>query len=174
MTSEIDMPSMLLESFLASIPNALKITWPIWVFLFVSLVVRIVYKIYKLKRLSKAGMNEIDKMDGQAFEEYLTNLFRNMGYSVRHVGSYHGDYGADLIVSKNGKTIAVQVKRHKSYIGVDAVREALGSIKMYKCNGAMVVTNSYFTRQAKRLARVNGVELWDRNVLVGKILEFID
>ncbi|MCJ7831376.1 MAG: restriction endonuclease, partial [Dehalococcoidia bacterium] len=35
----------------------------------------------------------------------------------------------------------------------------------YSCDKAMVVTNSFFTRQAATLAHRNGVSLWDRNRL---------
>lgn len=114
-------------------------------------------------------MDKIDVMDGKTFENFLASLFQRKGYSVKQVGSSIGDYGADLVISKDGHIIAVQAKRHKSVIGVGAVREALGSIKMYKCSSGMVVTNSYFTKQAEKLANVNKIDLWDRNILANQI-----
>ena len=41
---------------------------------------------------------------------------------------------------------------------------------IYGCASAMVVTNSHFTRQARALAKSNGVVLWDRERLVRHML----
>jgi restriction system protein len=40
----------------------------------------------------------------------------------------------------------------------------------YGCSEAMVVTNSYYTRQAEELARANGVKLWNRKDLADALL----
>jgi len=170
MTQNLDVGALIIQSLFSAIPMILKTLWPFWVAYSLFLIGKLALVLYKKHKLAKVGMNEIDKMDGKTFESYLATLFQKMGYSVKQVGSFAGDYGADLIITKEGNTIAVQAKRHKSLIGVDAVREALGSIKMYKCNGAMVVTNSYFTKQAKKLAKANSIELWNRFVLANKIL----
>ena len=116
-------------------------------------------------------MFEIDKMDGPTFENFLAVLFQKSGYSVKRVGSFAGDYGADLIIEKDNLKSVVQAKRYKSLVGIDSVREALGAIKFYQCQTSMVVTNSYFTNQARKLALVNQITLWDRNVLTEKILK---
>lgn len=116
-------------------------------------------------------MYEIDRMSGDEFEVFLVSFFKKLDYQVKRVGSSKGDYGADLIISKNNLSIAVQAKRHNSSIGVDAVREVLGSLKIYNCSNGIVITNNYFTNQAKLLAKVNNIELWDRIALTKKILE---
>jgi restriction system protein len=56
-------------------------------------------------------------------------------------------------------------------VGVKAIQEAVASKGYYECEKAMVVTNSYFTNQAKDLARRNGVDLWDRKILVRELLK---
>jgi len=48
---------------------------------------------------------------------------------------------------------------------VKAIEEAVAAKGHYSCQKAMVVTNSYFTEQAKRLAASNDVALWDRREL---------
>ncbi|MFC4803452.1 restriction endonuclease [Filifactor villosus] len=65
------------------------------------------------------------------------------------------DYGADLIISKNGETIAVQAKRYRNKVGIKAIQEAVASMKVYSCNRAMVITNSYYTKSALELATGN-------------------
>jgi len=107
------------------------------------------------------GLSEIDAMTGTQFERRLESLFRDLGYAVRHTGRL-GDFGADLVIERNGHKTAVQAKRHREQVGLPAVREALGAKGIYGCGSAMVVTNSTFTWRAKKLADANGVELWDR------------
>lgn len=50
-----------------------------------------------------------------------------------------------------------------------AIQEAVAS-KGYYGDDAMVATNSFFTRQAKELARRNDVILWDRDDLVKTLI----
>ena len=84
---------------------------------------------------------------------------------------YIGDYGADLVTTNNGVKMVIQAKRHKNKVGIKAVQEAVTSKGYYNCDKAMVVTNSYFTNQAKTLASRNKVELWDRKILVKNLLK---
>ncbi|NLO42023.1 MAG: restriction endonuclease, partial [Bacteroidales bacterium] len=54
-----------------------------------------------MKRLIASRIDDIDIMDGKAFEKYLEALFKKLGYRVERT-RYLGDYGADLVVFKNG------------------------------------------------------------------------
>jgi len=161
----------------------LAIAFP-WMFYIVILIIPwlailILYFLFKRDRLSKrAGMYEIDNMTAEQFELFLKDVFIKRGYEVRHVGRHYtgayveGDYGADLIISKDGKKTAVQVKHYSGKVGLNAVREALGAVNYYKCDKAAVITNSReFTQQAKELAKVNNVKLWDRNDLIKVLLK---
>ena len=80
----------------------------------------------------------IDKLNGRAFERYLTVQFRHLGYHVT-LTSYSHDYGADLVLRKWGKKIVVQAKRYERNVGIAAVQEVVGSIAYYKADRAMVV-----------------------------------
>jgi restriction system protein len=143
--------------------------WPLWVVVGVVGLAKLAFEVYRLRRLAKSGINEIDVMDGATFEEFLSTLFRRLGYSVENT-RYRGDYGADLVVVKRGLKTAVQAKRWSKRIGVKAVQEAVASAGYYKCHRALVVANRDFTKQARVLARANNVELWDRDALVSKLL----
>ena len=107
------------------------------------------------------SFKKIDRMSGAAFERYLSQQFRSMGYRVRFTESSH-DYGADLVLIKRRERIVVQAKRYEKNVGIAAVQEVVGSIAFYEADRAMVVTNSGFTKSAWSLARQNEVELWDR------------
>lgn len=62
------------------------------------------------------------------------------------------------------------MKRWTKNVGDKAVQEAVAAKPMYRCDRAMVVTNRYFTGQAKRLAQANDVALWDRDDLVRELV----
>jgi restriction system protein len=124
---------------------------------------------YRYRRLARSGIADIDRMSGGQFEQYLAVLFRTLGYHVERTGKA-GDYGADLVISRDGVRTIVQAKRYTKNVGVKAVQEAVTAKAMYRCSDAMVVTNSYFTKQAQVLARSNAVALWDRERLIAAIL----
>lgn len=127
-------------------------------------------KLWGRSRLTE--INAIDRMDGLAFEQYLVRLFTRLGFSVRHVGA-RNDYGADLIVERNGSRIAVQAKARRDYVAISAVQQALGARFYYGCEGALVVTNRFFSTPAKELAHKADVALWDRKDLVAAIEQVI-
>ncbi|WP_176521379.1 restriction endonuclease, partial [Priestia megaterium] len=58
----------------------------------------------------------------------------------------------------------IQAKRYgsKNRVSISAVQEVYGAKAYYKANQAWVVTNSYFTKQAKELAAACDVTLVDR------------
>ena len=143
--------------------------WPLWLLLLLVALAKFASRGYQMHRLSKSGIAEIDQMSGHTFEEYLATLFRRLGYRVE-LTSRHGDYGADLVVTKGKTRTVVQAKRWNKKIGVKAVQEAVASKGMYACDAALVVANREFTQQAQKLARANKVELWGRAMLVEKLL----
>lgn len=115
-----------------------------------------------------SGIDEIDIMTGKQFEIFLSVYYRKLGYDVTVTPSTQ-DYGADLILRKNGIKTIVQAKRSKTPVSVRAVQEIVGAIKYYKADKALVITNNRFTENACNLARYNKVELWDRK----KLIDFI-
>ena len=120
----------------------------------------------------KYTIDEIDLMDGYMFEEFLSKLFEKMGYSAE-VTKKTNDQGIDIIGKKNGRKVGIQAKCYSNNVGNSAIQEAVAGKSFYDCDAVMVVTNSYFTESAKKLARANDVILWDRNMLAKKIDEFL-
>jgi restriction system protein len=132
--------------------HTLVALWPLWAAIGGFLLIRIAIAIYHARRLARAGMPEIDHIDGIMFERYLVSLFRRHGYTVQHTPA-RGDFGADLIISKHGVRTALQAKRYAKNVGVKAIQEVVTAQKMYTCAKAMVVTNSMYTQAAQQLAR---------------------
>jgi restriction system protein len=124
---------------------------------------------YEKPRLAESGMANVDQMSGKAFEKYLEALFKKQGYKVERT-KHIGDYGADLVTAKDGVKIVIQAKRYKGKVGVKEIREAVAAKGYYDCSKAMVVTNSFYTRQAIELAKKDQVELWDRSKLSAALL----
>ncbi|WP_199624637.1 restriction endonuclease [Paenibacillus alkalitolerans] len=87
-------------------------------------------------------------MDGRQFEHYLGILFKNHGYQV-NVTKAAGDYGADLVITKDGKKTVVQAKRYSKNVSLKAIQEAVAAKAHYGAVDAWVVTNSQFTEPAK-------------------------
>ncbi len=116
------------------------------------------YKKCQLKRT----LQKIDAMNGFEFEEYSKIFFTSKGFEVS-ITQKSGDYGADLIIEKDGIKWAVQAKRYSHKVSPKAIQEVVSSKAYYACEKACVITNSYFTQAAQKLAQANGVILIDRD-----------
>ena len=106
-------------------------------------------------------------MGGHEFEELLARVFEAHGFAVRRVGASGADFGADLVVERDGIAVAVQAKNQGARVGNDAVQQAVAGAAYYHCDEAMVVSTSGFTRAARDQAAGSDlpVHLWDRRVL---------
>ncbi|HEY3265957.1 MAG TPA: restriction endonuclease [Armatimonadota bacterium] len=122
------------------------------------------------RRLAAAGMDQVDRMSGLDFEKFVEVMFQRLGYRVERT-PYIGDYGGDVVLSKDGVRTVVQAKRWNRKVGLKAVQEVVAAKGKYGCSEAMVVTNSSYTQQARELARANGVRLWSREDLIAARLE---
>jgi len=109
-------------------------------------------------------------MSGERFEEWLATFFRNRGHSVRLTPAT-GDYGMNLVLRRDSRCTVVQAKRWKGRVGPKAVQEVFAGKAHYKAEGATVVTNSGFTREAQELAKSTGVELWNREKLRTELMK---
>lgn len=123
--------------------------------------------------LDSAEIEYVDIMEGYVFEQFLKTLFFYLGYDAV-VTKKSGDYGADLVLKKDGRKIVVQAKRYGKNVGSKAVQEVVVAKNHYKADEAIVVTNSFFTKQAEEIADENDVSLIDRNELTALIKEAKD
>lgn len=157
------------EGVIPHMLNSIVENWKLWGITLLILIFILGYRIYRFIKLSKSGIYEIDKMSGEEFEERLKILFSNLGYKTERTSTGHikPDYGADLIIEKDGVKAAVQAKRYgKESVGEDAVRSAFSAKNLYQCSESMVVTTGKYTNMAKVLAKSDNVKLVDRNELV--------
>ncbi|RMG07212.1 MAG: restriction endonuclease [Cyanobacteria bacterium J055] len=114
-------------------------------------------------------VDRVDRMSGEQFEEFLAECFQRLGYTANTTPKTN-DFGADLILIKDGRKTVVQAKRYQGKVGNSAVQEVVAAVRYYEANNAIVATNSQFTPNARELARANNVQLWEREQLIDLIL----
>ena len=97
------------------------------------------------------------------YENYVAFWLMLNGYGNIELTPKTSDYGADILCTDRfGRKWAVQCKLYSKPVGYKAVEEAIAGAHYYQCHGAMVVTNSTFTKQAKKGAKKTGVVLWQK------------
>jgi restriction system protein len=119
-----------------------------------------------------SNIEDVDCLNGHEFEHFLAPLFEKYGYKAE-VTKGSGEFGADLILHKKGVKSIVQAKCYgeNKKVGVKAIQEVVGALALYKAKKGIVITNRYFTNQAKQLAIANNVRLIDRNQLAEMLYE---
>jgi Restriction endonuclease len=101
-----------------------------------------------------------------AMEDATLMILKEFGYQARATARSK-DGGVDIILDHPVKgTVYVQVKHSKNKIGVEILRELVGTMCIRGINDALLVTSSGFTRGVQR----------ERNSAsnAGKIVELID
>ncbi len=131
-----------------------------------------IYAELERQRLNKAiTLSQVDSMNGIDFEHYVSMLLQSKGFNST-VTKGSNDYGVDIVAFSGDSKYAIQVKRYENNVSRKAVSDAVAGIRIYECNKAMVVTNSFFTKGAIELANSNSCVLIDRTELSNWIYEF--
>lgn len=171
--------ALLISGYLASQPSTiiqplssvpLKI-WPLFslMFGFASLISFIIG--LKKKNLYKQNQSiqQIRNLSWRQFEFYVGQAYREKGYIV--VETPEGpDGGVDLILRKDGEKTFVQCKHWKLHrVGVDKVREMLGSMVAGGADHGVLVTTGSFTKSAVNFGQQHGIKLIDGNGLENMI-----
>ena len=125
-------------------------------------------------------IEDMDDITGEIFEHVITNLYNNMGQFKAEKTPNSGDRGADIIVTSKTLNLLIQCKQTSSGKnmnpgGVQEIVTALNpySRRMGRTFKGVVITNAPdFTREAKELARANGIELIAREGLAEKLKKY--
>lgn len=126
---------------------------------------RVSYKL-TLSTDDREQLAKIDNMDGKEFENFMTAILIKNGFGNVQTTKTSGDHGADILGKYNGVKYAFQCKRFESKVGSRPIGEILRGMNYYGCEKGVVITNNYFTKQAHIEAKVNKVELWDRDKII--------
>ena len=137
-------------------------------------IIKLIVKLVKKKKDKKMldsefydllSIEKIDIMDGITFEQFLKRLFLFRGYKVTDTART-GDFGADLVLEKDGQTTVVQAKRYNNNVGSKALQEIYSAKAHYHADNMIVISNSHFTKQAEFMAKEQDIELIDREELI--------
>lgn len=147
-----------LNSLAAVMP---KFAWVFGVlFLYIALIAFI--KQRRRQRLfdTRRNLESIRALSWQEFELLIGEAFRRKGYSVEERGGAGPDGGVDLVLRKNGERSIVQCKHWKTQqIGVNVVRELLGSMTAENVRKGFLVTTGRFTNEAQAFAQGKQIDL---------------
>ncbi len=111
-----------------------------------------------------SGQAAVDEMTGVEFEHYVAAVLRGRGYTVEMTKAT-GDFGVDLIATRDDVRTAVQCKRQGRVVNGAAIQQVVAGAAVYECQTTMVVTNHRYTAAAQQLAEVHGCTLVDRTRL---------
>ncbi len=114
-------------------------------------------------------LEDLRKLSGTKFEEFIAHLFEKMGYKITLTGGSH-DGGIDLIATKDGKDHLIQCKRYTNrQVSVGAVRDFYGAISDNMNAEGHFITTQFFTTEAKQFAKGKPIELIDQFRLLNLI-----
>lgn len=114
----------------------------------------------------QTSIESVRALPWKRFEDVLGEAYRRQGYRVEETLGGGADGGVDLVLRKEGRTILVQCKRHKSPIGVTVVRELYGVLIDRGAAGAKLVATTNFTPDAVAFAAGKPIELIGSNALL--------
>ena len=119
-----------------------------------------------------------NKLNPTSFEHFIAYLYNRLGYNTaKRVGfgenvkktkkdGIFGDGGKDVIISRPfRKDILIQCKFYSQPIGVKIVREMFGVLHHYKASKIIIVTTSFFSKDAIKFAEGKPIELIDASRL---------
>jgi hypothetical protein len=118
----------------------------------------------------KAVVYSVDCLSEKEFERFTQWLLEEIGYEI-HPEKYSADSGVDLVATKDGEKIAIQVRWYPKNrkVSNSIILKSQETKPTFGCNRSIVAANAYFTQQATVDAQKLSVELWDRDTLAAKI-----
>ena len=114
-------------------------------------------------------MREIRSLTWRQFESFTAEAYKRQGYTV--IETPEGpDNGIDLVLRKDGEKTYVQCKHWKANnVGVEKIRELLGSMAAGGAHNGIFVTSGQYTNLARDFARECGIRLVDGEGLAALI-----
>jgi SNF2 family DNA or RNA helicase len=117
-------------------------------------------------------MDDVDRMDGDAFEAFCCLLWNKQGFQVFVTPKRGGDGGIDIVAINGREGELLQCKSSKGVeVGWDAIKEVTAGAARYQARYAgtrfrrLAVTNQSFNRGALEQAQANQVVLITRSQL---------
>jgi HJR/Mrr/RecB family endonuclease len=124
----------------------------------------------EIKKYLKKFPEKLYQLDPRKFEELIASIFKDLGFEVTLTKATR-DGGRDIIASIRTKITSIltyiECKRYKAdnKIGVGLIREVIGAHSINKPAKSIIVTTSFYTRDAIKEAKSfeNQLDLKDFN-----------
>lgn len=115
------------------------------------------------------SLSDIRGLSWRQFESFTAEAYKRQGYNV--IETPEGpDNGVDLVMHKEGEKTYVQCKHWKATnVGVEKIRELLGSVTAGGAHNGIFVTSGYYTNPAREFARNCDIKLVNGNELAALI-----
>ena len=101
----------------------------------------------------------------------MANKIRKDGFVPAYITDEEYDKVMEMLIGGRKLAVAKAIDNLIDLVGdqiaAKAVQEIVSGIQFYKCDKAVVITNSTFTKAAERLSRSTKVELWD-GIIINK------
>ena len=141
-----------------------------WLFAAIFLMPIVVSLLRKLTRKelldNQVDIKSIRKLEWKEFEYLVGEMYRRLDYHVIENEYLGADGGVDLSLKKDNKLYLVQCKQWRSrYIGVKVVREMFGVLTAENAHKVIIITSTYFSKEARAFAKKKPIELIDGDLL---------
>jgi len=124
----------------------------------------------KQKRYSRKELKAIDEMSDKEIQEYVVSLLAELDYHEIAISLLEVKYGSDILCSKDGTRMLFYPVQSRERLGVDVIEEAVRIRKSFAPERTVIMTNHFYTAEAREQAERVGVTLWNRQD-ISKILE---
>ncbi len=113
------------------------------------------------KAMLNTGIEQVKNLTPYEFEDWIAKFLSCCGF-IAYTTKRSGDYGVDVIAEKQGKKIAIQVKKYSNPLGIKCVQEIIAGMGYYSADeGWVVSTAPYFTKNAQELAKTKNIRLFN-------------
>ena len=109
----------------------------------------------------------ISNMNRIQFANYCLNLLPMNGFEFVRLAYDLGDKGLDLFANRNGETYGIRgiICKEPSVVGTEEVLQAITGAKFYDCDWIIIISNSEFSEDVKKLVAHENIIPWDRTAL---------
>lgn len=130
-------------------------------------------KVDETRQMISQKVDNLLELSPREFEEYIGELFSNMGYTVE-VTQYSNDKGLDIIMYKDDIKYGVQCKRYKGTVGSPEIQTFIGALSHANADKGFFVTTGMFSFEAEKMAVQHPIQLVNRIDLAKLILEALN
>jgi HJR/Mrr/RecB family endonuclease len=143
--------------------------WPSMLLILIAAGTLLYFRGREKAKLAHLDIKNIDRLDMDSFEKYLSLIFKQKGFSLVKEKDIN-KFKADFIAESQDKRIFIHVlSKRNSLFGVQDARDAIAYGEASGCDETMLVTNGFLNKAAISLVKVNHITSWDQKKLIQEL-----